>query len=147
MKKLVSEKNIGGVVRKVTVRFDMDEAVARHGKDRIEELVAGWVVAHPVAEAFKRAYDVPEKAGEATVKRAAELRKRIEAGEEFDGSDFLPKPRGVDKVVLMIREKWEASDKKAEFLKAYKLDAALVDADAEVVELAYLESKSDSIEL
>lgn len=147
MKTGISEKEVGGVVVKLKWSFDLDAAISKHGKDRVEELMAQWAVAHPFASAVKAAHDVPEKASERVKKEAAEIVKAVQDGETFDLVEYFPKPKGVDKVVLMIREKWEASEKKAEFLKAYKLDAGLVDADAEVVELAYLESKAESVAL
>jgi hypothetical protein len=148
MKTGTSSKEVSkGNVANLKWEFDLDKAIAKHGKDRVEELMAQWAVAHPFASAVKAAYDVPEKASERVVKEAEEIRKAVEDGATFDLVEYFPRPKGVDKVVLMIREKWEASTKKAEFLKAYKLDPALVDADAEVVELAYLESKAESVAL
>lgn len=150
MKTFNSEKKLGNTVRKVKVTFDLDEAIERLGKDRMENLVGGWVVAHSVAERFKRAYEVEgnPKASENAKKAGAELRKRIEAGETFNGIDFIPKERGADKVVLMIREKWANSPHKALFIEKYGLeDLVTVDSSAEEVEEAYLASKQDEVTL
>jgi hypothetical protein len=143
MKTGTSSKEVSkGNVANLKWTFDLDKAIAKHGKDRVEELMAQWAVAHPFASAVKAAYDVPEKASERVVKEAAEIRKAVEDGATFDLVEYFPRPKGVDKVVLSIRENWEKSSKKEKFLMVHGLDPALKDADAEMVELAYLERKA-----
>lgn len=143
MKTGISSKEVSkGNVVALKWSFDLDAAISKHGKDRVEELMAQWAVAHPFASAVKAAYDVPEKASERVQKEAAEIRKAVEDGAIFDLVEYFPKPKGVDKVVLSIRENWEKSSKKEKFLMVHGLDPALKDADAEMVELAYLERKA-----
>lgn len=148
MKTFNSEKKLGDTVRKIKATFDLNGAIAKHGYDRMEGLVGGWVIAHSVAERMKRAFGDETKTSDNAKAANKALRDRVEAGETFDASEFLPKERGADKVVLMIREKWEASTKKAEFLKAYKLDGLVeVTASATEVEEAYLAVKDDEVSL
>lgn len=137
-----SDKKLGDKVVKIKAKGDLDECIKVHGKARIEGLFVGWAVAHSLAEGLKKAFSGEQKT-EKAIADAKALVARVEAGEEFNVCEFLPKPR-VDKVVLAIREKWEASEKKAAFLAHYGLDPALVDSDAEVVEQAYLASKDVS---
>ena len=148
MKTFNSEKKLGDSVKKIKCTFDLNEAIAKHGYDRIESLTGGWVIAHSVAERMKRAFGDEAKASDNAKAANKALRDRVEAGETFDASEFLPKERGADKVVLMIREKWEASQNKTVFIEKYKLgDLVTVDSSATEVEEAYLATKDDEVSL
>jgi hypothetical protein len=81
-----------------------------------------------------------------TVEKAKAIWARVQAGEVFDLREFVasePRKGGEgDPVVKLIKEKWEASEKKAAFLAKFGLDAALITATTDEVVAAYKASDS-----
>ena len=147
MTTLTSEKNLPKLgLKEVTMTFDMDEMIAKMGKERAEKVVARLVCAYHFGSGLKAACEGTAKR-EAVVAKHQEWKTMAEEGKTFNGLDFIPMERTgqPDKHQMQIREKWDAApqEKREAFLKARGLSLSLATEDAETVEDAYLERKAE----